>query len=89
MQEVVGEEGLTKIKDSHEKVMVMYYAPWCPHCQDAKPKFKEALGKLTDKTKAIVLVNCDDAKNSGEFRSQNRDVCQEAIYPKASILCFL
>lgn len=66
LQEIIGEEGVKKVTDSHEKALIMFYAPWCPHCQEAKPKFKEALGKITDKTKTIALVNCDDAKNSGE-----------------------
>ena len=28
-----------------ENTFTMYYADWCPHCQSAKPEFKELVNK--------------------------------------------
>lgn len=54
-----------------ENVFAMFYAPWCGHCQTAKPEFQQTLGgKAQDyadysKNKlaggiSLVMVNGDD-----------------------------
>ncbi|KAJ7391853.1 Protein disulfide-isomerase A5 [Desmophyllum pertusum] len=47
-------------------VIVMFYAPWCGHCQNAKPKFlkvSEAFAEEPDK--AFTAVDC--TQDSGEL----------------------
>lgn len=46
----------------NDRVMVMFYAPWCGYCTEAKPHFANAAGLLVDpsrKDKAGVLVAVD------------------------------
>lgn len=49
--------------------MVMYYAPWCPHCQEAKPKFQTANDQLLAKKApgGLAAMNCDLKENEGEW----------------------
>ena len=39
-----GREGF-KAGPVSENTFTMYYADWCPHCQSAKPEFKELVNK--------------------------------------------
>ncbi|XP_015771898.1 PREDICTED: LOW QUALITY PROTEIN: protein disulfide-isomerase A5-like [Acropora digitifera] len=51
-----------------EHVLVMFYAPWCSHCQSAKPTFlkaSEAFAK--EPSKAFTAVDC----------SQDADLCDK------------
>lgn len=51
-----------------EHVLVMFYAPWCSHCQSAKPTFlkaSEAFAK--EPSKAFTAVDC----------SQDADLCEK------------
>lgn len=42
-----------------EHVMVMFYAPWCGYCQNAKPKFLKASEAFAEETnKAFTAVDC-------------------------------
>tara|TARA_Y100000768_G_scaffold388976_1_gene389564 strand:+ start:4905 stop:5477 length:573 start_codon:yes stop_codon:yes gene_type:complete len=34
-------EGILKLLDSHQKLIAMIHAVWCPHCIDLKPKWEE------------------------------------------------
>ncbi|KAK2570032.1 Protein disulfide-isomerase A5 [Acropora cervicornis] len=51
-----------------EHVLVMFYAPWCSHCQSAKPTFlkaSEAFAK--EPSKAFTAVDCSqDAEYDGD-----------------------
>lgn len=39
--------------------MVMFYAPWCGHCKDAKPEFTAAANALQDDPRVVfVAVDC-------------------------------
>ena len=45
-----------------EHALVMFYAPWCGHCQTAKPDFDSALGS--------IAVDYNDYK-SGNYKKKN------------------
>ena len=47
--------------ESNNKILVMYYAPWCPHCKKAKADFILAADVLADETdKLLAAVDCTD-----------------------------
>jgi len=51
-----------------EHVIVMFYAPWCGHCQNAKPKFLKASEAFADEpSKAFTTVDC----------TQDSDLCDK------------
>lgn len=52
------------MKSSEKDVVVMFFAPWCPHCKDMKPVFKE-VGKKHPEVK-MIMVNASKHK---KFRS--------------------
>ena len=41
-----------KLLSSHEKVLVMFYADWCPYCQKFKPMF-ESVAKQEHKKSTL------------------------------------
>ena len=46
-------------KNYNGKMMVLFYAPWCPHCKSIMPewqKFKD----LNDTNIRVIKINCDD-----------------------------
>ena len=47
--------------DSNEKVIVMFYAPWCGVCKAAKPSYFEAAELLADEDEdtKFAVFNCD------------------------------
>uniref|UniRef100_A0A8C4Q781 Protein disulfide isomerase family A, member 5 n=1 Tax=Eptatretus burgeri TaxID=7764 RepID=A0A8C4Q781_EPTBU len=57
--------------------LVMFYAPWCFHCKEAKPHFSAAAGQLEgDRKMVMAAVDCT--------KQQNQELCtQEGIkgYP--------
>lgn len=54
-----------KTIDADAKTLIMFYAPWCPHCQDAKPKYHKAADALaSDGDKKLALLDCDDKQNT-------------------------
>lgn len=51
-----------------EHVIVMFYAPWCGHCQNAKPKFLKASEAFAaEPNKAFTSVDC----------TQDSDLCDK------------
>ncbi|XP_078376471.1 putative protein disulfide-isomerase A4 isoform X1 [Oculina patagonica] len=51
-----------------EHVIVMFYAPWCGHCQNAKPKFLKASEAFAEEpNKAFTAVDC----------TQDSDLCDK------------
>lgn len=52
-----------------EASFVMFYADWCPHCQNAKPvvseldeQLKENDSEVNNKKVKIIKVNCEEEK---------------------------
>lgn len=45
------------IKDSPDHYLVEFYAPWCGHCKNLAPHWKEAAEKLSGKMK-LAAVDC-------------------------------
>lgn len=57
------------IPEDKECIVALFYADWCPHCVEFKPKFKKAMEKMNGqmsnkgKTLKFVLVDCDKYKD--------------------------
>ena len=51
-----------------ECIVALFYADWCPHCVEFKPKFQKAMSKMdgqkgkTGKKLKFVLVDCEEFK---------------------------
>lgn len=66
-------------------IVVLFYTPWCGHCNTFKPVFQEVMeelnGKKTanNKTLDIKMVNCDEEKELGKKY-------EVAAYPTVKIL---
>lgn len=56
--EAADDKELESLIKANDKCFVMFYAPWCGHCQTTKPAFKEAASK--DPSTKYVLANCSD-----------------------------
>ncbi|KAL3319272.1 hypothetical protein Ciccas_002060 [Cichlidogyrus casuarinus] len=39
-----------------DQTVVFFYAPWCPHCQQSKPKYDEAAKKLNSPPKTVLAA---------------------------------
>lgn len=64
-----GKEDFAKMSKTLHS-LIFYYAPWCPHCQDAKPKYEKAaqeLEKAGAKDRVLYAINCDDPKNARKY----------------------
>lgn len=45
--------------------LILFFAPWCPHCKEVKPVFEKLQNEYSDDKKVkIVLVNGDEDKKS-------------------------
>ena len=55
------------VPTGNEASFVMFYADWCPHCQNAKPvvkelseELKENNSKVNNRKVRIIQVNCEE-----------------------------
>ncbi|MFT7815063.1 protein disulfide-isomerase A5-like isoform X2 [Arapaima gigas] len=73
----LGVEDFREALKKKKHTLVMFYAPWCPHCKKAIPHFTGAAELLKDDRKiAFAAVDCT--------KGQNHDMCgQEGVeaYP--------
>jgi protein disulfide-isomerase A6 len=45
-----------------ELYMVMFYAPWCGHCKNLKPKYEQAARNNSNPSIKFARINCDEHK---------------------------
>ena len=51
------------LKKSKQKMLVMFYAPWCGYCKKLKPDYGKAATELKGEAK-MVAIDCDLPGNS-------------------------
>jgi len=61
MKEVDNEDDLMNILRATERVLVLFYASWCPFCRGFLPIFKEYARK--NKRDEFLFVKIDDENN--------------------------
>jgi len=50
-----------------KKTVVMFYAPWCPHCQTLEPVWDKLTKKHANNTTVVLKkVNCDEQPKEAE-----------------------
>uniref|UniRef100_A0A2K5DRX6 Protein disulfide-isomerase A3 n=1 Tax=Aotus nancymaae TaxID=37293 RepID=A0A2K5DRX6_AOTNA len=60
---VVVAENFDKIVNNEDKdVLIEFYAPWCGHCKNLEPKYKE-LGEMLSEDPNIVIAKMDATAN--------------------------
>ncbi len=59
---VVGSTFNEIVMDTSKHVFIEFYAPWCGHCKQLEPKFKE-LGKKFKKSNNVVIAKFDATAN--------------------------
>lgn len=66
------EKGIQLSKISSEKILLIFYASWCPHCKEMLPKLAELYkGQLKEKFE-VVAVSMDTSKTDWQkFTSEN------------------
>ena len=63
----VDEAQLDRLLATGKQTTVMFYAPWCPHCRQMKPIYRQAA--RTHKNMVFAMVDCD--KNPNCARKHN------------------
>ena len=58
MEHVLPEEFDSKILNNGKKILVLFYADWCPYCANFKPTFEEISSEAIQKM--TTLVNEDE-----------------------------
>lgn len=54
MDHVLPEEFDSKILNTSQKILVLFYADWCPYCANFKPTFEEINSGTLEKRTALV-----------------------------------
>uniref|UniRef100_A0A8D2AR38 Protein disulfide-isomerase A3 n=1 Tax=Sciurus vulgaris TaxID=55149 RepID=A0A8D2AR38_SCIVU len=59
---VVAENFDERVNNENKDVLIEFYAPWCGHCKNLEPKYKE-LGEKLSKDPNIVIAKMDATAN--------------------------
>jgi len=59
---VVGKNFKQVVLDSHQEVLVEFYAPWCGHCKHLAPHFEEAAQRISNNPN-ILIAKVDSTEN--------------------------
>ena len=59
MESMSNPDDAQSVMNSDQPMMVFFYAPWCGHCQNAKPAFQQLMAKHPGKA---AMINCDEHK---------------------------
>ena len=54
MEHVTPEEFDSKVLNSDKKTLVLFYASWCPYCENFKPLFESTNVNNVEKIEALV-----------------------------------
>ena len=61
----------TVTNSQKELYMVMFYAPWCGHCKNLKPKYESAARNNSNPQIKFARINCDDNRGTcGQYAVQ-------------------
>lgn len=53
-----------------KKTLILYYAPWCPHCKPVKPIFDE-LKTIYAGNKEVTIVTINGDEHKDKLKEQN------------------
>ena len=68
MEHVLPEEFDSRVLNNKEKILVLFYADWCPYCANFKPTFEEMNPNMQKKA---ALVNEDENPLWDRFNIQS------------------
>ena len=54
MDHVLPDEFDSRVLNNKEKILVLFYADWCPYCANFKPNFEEIRSDKVQKKAALV-----------------------------------
>jgi protein disulfide isomerase family A protein 3 len=60
---VVGETFNDIVMDKNKDVLIELYAPWCGHCKNLEPTYKELAEKLKEEAPSVVIAKMDATAN--------------------------
>ena len=67
MNFIFSDDTFDKFLEEENSVLVMFYAPWCGHCKQMKPKFVSAAAKMKnlENVGKLAAVDCTKEQKIG------------------------